>query len=139
MEVRYGTEANMAYIREALAERLTDPKRDPARDVSLVLKVLSFLVDRSVPRWQDDLNARETARLRVRYYDERDEGPRDDAYLREQPRRTRREYYDVEPCVINFERAKAEILTRRNEERARRVEAYREAEERPRLKIFRAE
>ena len=139
MEVRYGMDANMAYIREALVERLTDPKRDRGRDVSLVLKALAFLVDGANSTRRGESTDKEREHSQERFHHERGTETRFSDYPREYEDYDPRAF-DEEPYVINFERAKAEILARRRQENAYRAsEQRREFEERPRLKIFRAE
>lgn len=117
MDALHELEAGFAYVREALAARMAEPRHDPARDASLALTILGLLAASDARR-----NACETKSATV---------------CRESSRRSNE--VCEEPYVINFERAKARILARRaSNERASAPCAHSEPR-RPRLRIYRGE
>lgn len=126
MEVRHEQEANLAYIYRALAERTTETTRDPQSDEALALRIMAFLaegirigrVERAKPNSESRMETRRADNLRWQ-------------------RVTGERGYD-EPLIINFERAKAEILSRRSG----KIVCGSERKEQsfvPRLRIFRGE
>lgn len=115
MEIREGSDANLAYIREALAARTSEGTYDLRRDASLALRILSFILTEGIVKSsQHELQSRDLTR------------------------REERDRYYAEPRIINFERAKAELLARRTRYEGTSREHNVEPE-RPRLRIFRAD